>query len=116
MMILLVNLGGFGVFGTYETTSGTSAFGGAEYNFDQMAIEGIYRFGKADNFFTAARFNNVSNDNDMSVDRMQLGAGWYMTSNIVTKLEYVDQNYNDFDHYGDDAGFNGVMVEAGISF
>lgn len=116
MFNLFGKLGGFELFGTYETTSGTSAFGGAEYNFDQVAIEGIYRFGKEDNFFTAARFNNVSNDNDMSVDRMQLGAGWHMTSNIVTKLEYVDQNYNDFDNYGNDAGFNGVMVEAGISF
>ncbi|MGM0376469.1 MAG: hypothetical protein ACQEQ0_06825 [Bacteroidota bacterium] len=115
MLNLFGKLGGLEVFGTYETTSGTSAFSGAEYNFDQVAIEGIYRFGREDNFFAAARINNVSNDNDMSVDRMQLGAGWFMTSNIITKLEYVDQTYNDFE-YGNDAGFNGIMLEAGISF
>jgi hypothetical protein len=116
MMNLFGKLGGFELFGTYETTSGTSAFGGAEYNYDQMAIEGLYRFGNENNFFTAVRFNNVTNDNDLSVDRLQISAGWYMTSNIVTKLEYVDQTYSDFDNYGNEAGFNGLMVEAGISF
>ncbi|MFO8002168.1 MAG: hypothetical protein R6U46_13060 [Marinilabilia sp.] len=116
MLNLFGQFSGFELFGTYETTSGTSAFGGAEYDFNQFALEGLYRFGNDDNFFAGARYNTVSNDNDMSVDRLQLGAGWFMTSNIVTKLEYVDQTYNDFDNYGNNAGFNGVMVEAGISF
>ncbi len=116
MFNLFAKLKGFEFFGTYETTSGTSAFGGADYDFDQIAVEGIYRFGKDENLFAGVRYNTVSDDNDQSIDRIQIGAGWFMTKNIVAKLEYVDQNYNDFAKYGDNAGFNGLMVEAGISF
>lgn len=116
MLNVFGKFSGFEFFGTYETTSGTSAFGGAEYGFNQLAIEGLYRFGADENLFAGARYNQVSNDNDQSVDRLQIGGGWFMTKNIVTKLEYVSQNHNDFANYGDNAGFNGVMVEAGISF
>jgi hypothetical protein len=53
----------------------------------------------------------------MSVDRLQISAGWFMTKNIVIKAEYVDQNYTDFTTlYGANAGFEGFMLEAGISF
>jgi hypothetical protein len=39
-----------------------------------------------------------------------------MTKNIVAKAEYVNQNYKNFALYGNNAGFKGVVVEAGISF
>lgn len=106
---------GLEFFGTYETTSGTSAFSPAEYNFDQFAVEGLYRFGNNDEFYAGARYNKVSNDNDQSVDRIQVGAGWFMTQNVMLKLEYVDQNYENFAEYGSKAGFSGVMFEAAVS-
>ena len=107
---------GLEIFGTLENTTGTSAFGGAEFTYTQYAAEGLYRFGKDENFFVGLRYNSVTNDADLSVDRMQYAAGWKMTKNIVLKLEYVDQSYTDFTNYGDDAGFNGIMAEATISF
>lgn len=116
MFNLFAKLKGLEFFGTYETTSGTSAFGGADYDFDQIAIEGVYRFGKDENLFAGIRYNKVSNDKDMSVNRIQVGAGWFLTKNIVAKIEYVDQKYNEFSNFGDNAGFNGLMVETGISF
>ncbi len=116
MVNLFAKFRGLEFFGTYENTNGTSAFGGADYDFDQIALEGIYRFGNHENLFAGVRYNKVSDDNDQSIDRIQVGAGWFLTKNIVAKLEYVDQNYNDFSSYGDNAGFNGLMVEAGISF
>jgi hypothetical protein len=40
-----------------------------------------------------------------------------MTRNIIIKAEYVIQNFKDFGLYRmADAGFNGFMIEAGISF
>ena len=60
--------------------------------------------------------------------------GWYLNQYIVAKLEYVDQTYNNFygngpeftntkatptaslNAYGSNAGFQGIMVEAAISF
>ena len=80
-------------------------------------MEGLYRFGKEEQFYGGARFNLVSNQTDESVNRYQVTAGWIMTKNIIAKVEYVNQNYKDFGLYRSaDAGFNGIMVEAGISF
>jgi hypothetical protein len=40
-----------------------------------------------------------------------------MIEHVIIKLEYVNQKYNNFiSSYGADAGFKGVMLEAGISF
>jgi len=108
---------GFELFGTYEYTKGTSAFGGAKYTYQQFAVEALYRFGKEDQFYGGARLNRVSNQDDELINRIQIGAGWFLTSNILAKVEYVNQNYKDFGLYKEaDAGFKGIVVEAAISF
>jgi hypothetical protein len=107
---------GLEFFGTYEHSTGTN-LAGADFTYNQFAADGLYRFGKEEQFYGGARFNLVSNQNNESINRIQVAAGWYMTKNIVAKVEYVNQNYNDFGLYSSaDAGFNGIMVEAGISF
>ena len=107
---------GFELFGTYEHNSGTD-LSGAEFTFQQIALEGLYRFGKEEQFYGGARYNLVSNQADESVNRYQVTAGWSITKNIIAKVEYVNQNYKDFGLYRSaDAGFKGIMVEAGISF
>lgn len=103
-------------FGTYESLNGTSPFGGAELKFSQYAVEGLYHFGKEEQFFGGLRYNSAKNDTDQSVNRLQVNAGWFITPDILMKLEYVDQNYNNFVVYGGNAGFNGLMIEATISF
>lgn len=60
--------------------------------------------------------SRIDQAKNLKVDRTQLAAGWFMTKNVVTKIEYVNQNYSNFATYGEDAGFKGVMVEAAISF
>ena len=59
----------------------------------------------------------MAEEGDQSVTRIQLGAGWFILESTVLKLEYLNQKYTDFiSDYGTDAGFNGLMVEAAISF
>ena len=116
MANLLVRYRFLELFGTYETVSATSAFGGAEFKYTQYAGEGIVRFGKEEQFYGGFRYNYVKNDTGSSVDRIQAGGGWFLTPNILVKAEYVNQNYNNFNIYGGTGGFNGVMVEAAISF
>lgn len=113
---------GLELFGTYEIARGFTTRG-AEFDFNQFAIEGLFRFGGEEQFYAGARYNVVNGDTDLSipgdqsVDRLQIGAGWFLLKSTVLKIEYVNQNFNDFiTNYGADAGFNGVMVEAGISF
>lgn len=116
MFNLFAEFHGLEVFGTLEHTSGTGAFSGAEFAFTQYAIDALYRFGKEEQFYAGGRYNGVSNDQDQSVSRVQAGAGWFITPNILFKAEYVNQVYDQFVQYGDNAKFNGLMVEAAISF
>jgi hypothetical protein len=60
----------------------------------------------------------LNSNTDISVNRFQLGAGWFLTKNILAKLEYVNQEYNDYptgDIYNG-GQFNGITLEAAISF
>ena len=104
------------IFGTIENVKGTPAFGGSAFTFSQYAVEGLLRFGKDDKFFGGARYNYVKNNTGSSVDRIQIGAGWFLTPDILLKAEYVNQDYKNFVLYGGNAGFNGLMIEAAISF
>ncbi|KJD34796.1 hypothetical protein PK35_01525 [Tamlana nanhaiensis] len=112
---------GLEFFGTYENTSG-NAVGAEKRTATQYAGEVIYRFGKNENFFIGGRYNVVDGEeasgDDITIKRTQLGAGWFMTKNILMKAEYVNQTYDGFATGGlyDDAKFNGLMLEAAISF
>lgn len=130
-----VKLAGLEVFGTYETTVGGNARALAEVRgpddkvamedlgkWNQLALEGIYRFFPKDNFFVGYRFNTV-NDARVETDaqritRHQLGAGWFLSPNILLKLEYVDQQYKNFaqSDYRHAGKFNGAMIEAVVGF
>ena len=60
---------------------------------------------------------DISGD-DIEISRFNLAAGWFMTKNILLKAEYVSQKhkgYNDASIFND-GKFNGLMVEAAISF
>jgi len=116
MLNLFTKYRGLELFGTYENATGTLAFGNADFAFNQYALEGLYRFGKDENFFGGARINYVKNNSDASITRKQIVAGYFITPDILVKAEYVDQNYNGFTIYGNNAGFNGIMIEAAISF
>ncbi len=116
MINLFAKYKGFEFFGTYETATGTTAFGGRDFDFNQYAIEGLYRFGKQEQFYVGGRYNSVENGSDQSVNRLQLGGGWKLNQYILLKAEYVDQNYTNFTQYGMNAGFDGLMIEAAISF
>jgi len=122
MINLFAKLKWLELFGTYENAAGVYATGN-EFEFSQFAFEGLLRFGGREQFYAGARYNVVNGNTntalnpDQSVNRFQAAAGWYIIPSTVLKVEYVDQNYVDFDQlYGSDAGFDGIMVEAAISF
>ena len=112
--------GGLEFFGTVETVTGKSTGDSDTRATTQVAGELIYRFGESENFYLGSRYNNVNSEqasgNDVSINRFQLGAGWFMTNNILLKAEYMSQSYNDFSGILEDGKFNGLMVEAVISF
>ncbi len=114
---------GLEVFGVLETSTGQD-FGETENRtWNQYGVEALYRFGKKENAYAGFRFNQAAGKeahtrNDVDINRIQLGLGWFMTKNILAKLEYVGQTYNGFDNTNilHEGGFDGVMLEAVIAF
>lgn len=112
---------GLEFFGTIESAKGNRA-GLEERTANQFAGELIYRFGSNENYYFGARYNTVSseeeNGDDIDIKRFQLAAGWFMTKNILLKAEYVNQKYDGYNVNSNfsEGKFNGLMVEAAISF
>lgn len=114
---------GLEIFGTYELSDGRVVSETETRRTTQIGIEGIYRFLKNENLYVAARYNQVNSQligsrQDVSIDRIQAGLGWFVTPNMVVKAEYVSQNYIDFPETDIRNGglFNGFVVEAVVGF
>ena len=113
---------GLEFFGMYEHANGKTNAETEERDFTQLGAELIYRFGKNENLYVAGRYNSVNGETvakeDIDVTRFNLGAGWFMTKNILVKFEYVDQQYDGYAKTNilSDGQFNGFIAEAVISF
>ncbi|MBB4080863.1 hypothetical protein GGR28_003502 [Lewinella aquimaris] len=116
---------GLEFFGVYERAAGSNELeSGKEGAFTQLAAEVVYRFGTDERFYVAGRYNTVSGKTaenaaeELQIDRFNVGGGWFLSKNIVTKLEYVNQRYTGGAWTGRYAGaeFSGINLEAGISF
>lgn len=118
-----VKFKGLEFFGIYEMTSGTTA-GNMDGTFTQLGAELLYRFGGWEQFYLGGRYNSVSGDygnssSEVNIDRFNVGGGWFLTRNILAKVEYVNQTYDGNGLMGSrfqGGEFNGVVVEAAISF
>lgn len=114
---------GLEFFGTYEHSKGKTNSESATRDVTQMAGELIYRMLPREQVYIGARYNTVSGrlagmDNDITINRTELAAGWFTTKNLLLKVAYVDQDYLDFPNTDIRAGgeFNGMMIEAVIGF
>lgn len=123
-----VKFKGLEFFGIYEMAMGSADLGNdvSEGAFTQLGAELLYRFGGNDQFYIGGRYNSVSGESSdhtdaqtQTIDRMNVGGGWFMTKNVLTKVEFVNQSYSGDFYEGskyEGGSFNGVMVEAAISF
>ncbi|WP_420385956.1 hypothetical protein [Roseivirga sp.] len=117
-----VKFKGLEFFGVFEfVNNGNDAVGGG---FTQLGFEGLYRFGAAEQWYLGGRYNSVSGEvSDAAatsdISRLNLGGGWFMTNNVLMKLEYVNQEYSG-DGFANtrfqDGKFNGIVLEAVIGF
>lgn len=125
---------GLEFFGTFENASGykvTTVAGvptkaATSGNYTQYAGELLYRFGNKEQFYVGGKYNVINGkDNDTAaerkIDRFNLAGGWFMTKNILAKVEYVNQKYNNSNVWGATSAlnggkFNGLVFEATIGF
>lgn len=125
-----VRYSGLEFFGTLERASGYKVNKGVKADskggYTQLAAELLYRFGNKEQFYLGGKYNNVSGkdldgQDSRSIDRYNIAGGWYITPNVLTKVEYVNQKYDTSTAWGANSPlyggkFNGVMVEATIGF
>jgi hypothetical protein len=113
---------GFELFGIVESGSGKSSNEATTRNYTHIATDLVYRIGKNENVYVGGRYNTVKADDisgvEVTINRMQFGAGWFITKNVLAKVEYVNQDYKDFAATSRfaDGKFNGIMVEAVVGF
>jgi hypothetical protein len=117
-----VQIGDLELFGVLERAEGRASTEAAKREVTQYAADAVYRF-LDDRLYVAGRYNTVKgdpnvNDRGITVDRKVVSAGWFITPNMLTKVEYVTQNYDGFAPTSilNGASFNGFVVQAAIAF
>ena len=131
-------------FTTIEAASGRTPAEATERKASQFAEDFIVRLGKAENFFIGVRYNTVNADAaaikavantgagatlvlgqdavpayPISINRLAIAGGWYVTKNIMAKVEYSNQKYSgvpNVNYILNGYEFHGLSAEAVISF
>lgn len=112
---------GLEFFGKFETINGKRNTEADTRTFFQYGTELLYRFGADENFYIGGRYNLVTGEqpggDNIDISRINVGGGWFLTDNILAKIEYVNQQYDGFTSGArQNAEFSGMMLEAVISF
>ncbi|MDD4696211.1 MAG: hypothetical protein PHR52_01605 [Fermentimonas sp.] len=87
----------------------------------------VVRFGADEQFYVGGRYNVLKADMTSvgetpaykaDINRTAIAAGWYMTKNVMAKIEYVKQNYDGFPSNSiySDAQFDGLTLAGSIAF
>ena len=119
-----IKYGGAEFFGQFETATGnngvTETIG--DRTIRQQVYEGLYRF-LDDKMYLGGRYIDFGGQlsgitSHVGVSRYTVGGGWFVTPNVLTKLEYVNQKYLDFPTTDIRNGgqFKGFMVEGVLAF
>ena len=122
-----VKFQGFELFGVLETATGgvdaEGVNGVDDRSWTQLGVEGIYRFLPREQAYVGARYNTASGRlagmaDDVTLNRVQVGAGWFATPNLLLKAEYVTQSYDGYPdaHVLNGGKFNGLVIEGVLAF
>ena len=115
---------GLELFATYENAHGRSITETTKRQAIQYAADLIYRFpAEKENFWIGVRYNTVTSAvqglaQDITINREVASAGWFLTRNIMLKVEYVNQVYQNYpvNNILNGGKFYGTMFEAAIAF
>jgi hypothetical protein len=124
MINSFVKYKGIEFFGTYENAQGRAITETSMRKAIQYAADLIYRFpANKENFWIGARYNTVTSavagfTQDITINREVASLGWFLTRNIMLKVEYVHQEYKDYpsDNILNGGKFYGTLFEAAIGF
>ena len=119
-----VKMRGLEVFGVIERAKGRASVEAADRTWNQCAVDAVYRFLPKEQLFAGIRYNTASGEargittGDVSIDRWEVGGGWFITPAVMMKAVYVNQSYDGFPatNIFNGGKFKGTMLEAVIGF
>ena len=115
---------GFEFFGLFELAEGRTVTEKSMRKVTQYAADVLYRFpAKLETYWIGARYNSVTatnhlNASDITINRIVATAGTFVTKNVMMKLEYVNQEYQNFQptDIRSDAKFSGLVFSTVLAF
>jgi hypothetical protein len=114
---------GVEVFGVIERAEGKASTEAAQRVWKQYAVDTVYRFLPDEAAFVAVRYNKATGTlngitGDVGANRWQVGGGWFVTANVLAKMEYVNQQYTGFPaaNIRNGGRFKGFMLEGVVAF
>jgi hypothetical protein len=123
MLNSFVKFEGLELFTVLENAKGKAANETVDRHWDQVAVDGIYRFLADEQLFVAGRINEARGmlagmADRVTVQRVQLSGGWFITPSLLMKVEWANQKYFDFPRTDirSRGQFRGTMIEAVVSF
>ena len=118
-----VKFRGLELFGVIERAEGKASAELSERKFEQYAADVVYRFYRNEQLFVGARYNKAFGElngisGEVGAERWQVGGGWFVTPNILTKVEYVNHEFFGYPdtHIRNGGEFNGLMFEGVVGF
>ena len=117
-----IKYGGLEVFGVIERAEGKAAAELSNRTFNQQAIDVVYR-ALGDSVYVGGRYNRVKGRlanfaNDVEADRWQMGGGIFLTSGLLLKAEYVNQEFKGYPvlNIRNGGKFKGMIFEGVVAF
>jgi hypothetical protein len=117
-----VKFGGLELFGVIERAEGKAAAETSKREFNQQAMDVVYRL-PGEFLYVAGRYNRVKGQlsgftSDIEGNRYQVGGGWFVTSGLLVKAEYVNQEFKGYPvtNIRNGGKFKGMMFEGVVAF
>lgn len=113
---------GLELFGDIQQAKGRTTGELVDRTWNQYAGEGLYRF-LDEQLYVGGRYNVATGtlagiSGDLKVERMQAAGGWFVTPNVLAKVELVRENYLRFpaSDIRNGGRFDGFMIEGAVNF
>ena len=117
-----IKVRGLELFGNVEQAKGRTTGELTDRTWNQYAGEGLYRFFD-EKLYVGGRYNVAEGalagiTGDVKVERMQGAGGWFVTPNVLAKIEIVRENYLRFpaSDIRNGGRFDGFMIEGAVNF
>ncbi len=117
-----IKVRGLELFGNIEQAKGRKTGELTDRTWNQVAGEGLYRL-LDEKLYVGGRYNVADGTlagitGELKVERMQVAGGWFVTPNLLAKIEVVRENYLRFpvSDIRNGGRFDGFMIEGAVNF